>query len=397
MGRAMTTTSALTRLRERREQQHNELVANPRDWPGYMIQRALLAEEIAHERNAERRALAAIELEETDRDIRAAWPNSGDPAFRALFVRDTERGDRDLNRPWPAIEGFPELRAIGTATSNAPNHRSVVTTLWATLAQHSPIIRLATVVPTPTGEPTLVSFTSTDGPSNGIVADGASIGVVDPVFNRVPFQTAFAYKDRTVLSSELFENDEGAFDAEGYAVRNLVQGGTILRSFGVHCMTGDGSGKPSGIAASGIVSTTTAASATVLALDDVAACIQASAVAAVQDDFAMLLSLDALGDLFRATDGTGAAGGRSIQPGSYQGTLYGIPVFLDGALGATSTGSIVAVMAAWKSAYMVRIAPTRIDVDRSAMNATDQVGVRAVLRADGQPLATGMARSITMA
>lgn len=378
---------AVKRLTERRD----ELVQNPRSWPEWMAKRALLAEEVAHERGAAR-DFAALEIEDTDRAIRERFPNAGDPAFRAMFVRDHNRGDR----PWPTLEQQLDVRALATTTSNAPNAQRFVDTLFASLTAQSPLLKLATVVPTPTGEPVVISFVDTDITANGVIADGASITVADPTMGRVALQTAFKYADRLVLSSELA--DDGLWDFAAYAARSLAKGPT-LRSFGTACMTGDGSGEPLGIAhASAGLSATTAASATLLALDDVAACIQSSSAAAVVDEsFAMLFSLDAFGDLLRATEGTSGAGGRSISPGGYAGRLWNIPCYIDSALGSTATGVTVAVVGAFKSAYVVRVCPVRVDVDRHATLATDQVGVRAVLRADGQPMDITSARTIKMA
>jgi HK97 family phage major capsid protein len=375
------TAVATTGFAEARQ----ELATTPTDFFEHLTRRAILTDDYNREKGPQRR-FTALELAEADAQARRAFPGV-DPQFRAAFVRRSGGDERTRS-----FEQLPEVRALGSTARTETTDRTFSDTLFAALVAQSPILGLATLVRTSTGSPHGLSYVATDSAANGIVTDGSSITVADPVFGRAQFN-AYSYKDRLVLSEELFY--DGAFDAEDYAAR-MFAAGPSLRAFGVHTISGDGSSKPLGLANSGTLTTVTAAGASAIVLDDVAKALEDLPTSALPNA-SIVLSHGAWFDIIRATEGTSGAGGRSINPTGYVGKLWNFPTYVDPALTNPATGVITGLVGDFKSAYAVRLAPIRVDVDHHATLATDQVGVRAVIRGDATTMVAGSARALICA
>jgi HK97 family phage major capsid protein len=310
-----------------------------------------------------------LTLDELTSDIRRSVGPEFDIEFRQLLA--TRR----------AYEAPFETRALGaTARATLGIGDTFVTTLSGAMANVAPLLDLATVVTTETGEDLDFSYVATLPTPNGIVADGASITAADPTFAGGSIK-AFAYKDLIEISNELLS--DGTWPVEQWAANRM--GPSIAYKLSADLWNGAGpTTAPQGLL--GGLSTVNAAGAAIVTFDDVAALLNAVPAAyRYSGRTTILLSPGAHIDLLEE---------QPLHPGWANGTIHGFNFRVDPQLAdpATTTKSVVA--GDFETAFMIRLVPLRIQLDKSVHFGTDKSSLRVVLRADSLRMITGAAKAL---
>jgi hypothetical protein len=328
-----------------------------------------MAWEIAHDADNVA-AFTRNELDDIDARIARQYPGV-DAGFRALFVGAEGRH---------AAEYPFDTRAVGATARGLVGGLGFSATFWASAVAAAPLLGLARIIATSSGESWHHGFVSTNVDANGIVTDGSSISVTDPAFSRATF-AAYSYKNLLKASDEMVRDP--AFDIEGYTAEVVAP--IVVRDFADDCITGDGSSKPRGLASSGALTAVTAGGASVVTFDDIAALLAGVPAAhRYSGRCHLLLSPGAHTDLLEE------------QPlhAWHTNSIHGVPFTIDTGIANPATTAISAIAGDFRSGYGIRLAPLRIDTDRRSGLANDQVMTRVVLRADGQPLLAAALRAL---
>ena len=275
----------------------------------------------------------------------------------------------------------------GTATDGA---ELVPTSMYNKIVEHmveqSPIMQLATVLRTAAGEQLDIPKTTAYSAA-AIIAEAGSITESDPQFATVSLN-AYKYGFMVQASSELL--NDAAFNVESFIAS---QGGAALgRGVDAHLVTGTGSGQPNGI--DNVTSGVTAASATVVTLDELID-LQHSVLSPYRNKGAFLMNDTTLAEIRKLKDSNGLY---LWQPGvqvGAPGSLLGKPVYTDANMGDTATG-VKSILFGDFAGYYVRIAGG-IRIERSDDHgfANDLVSWRFLVRADGDIVDTVGIRALT--
>ena len=246
------------------------------------------------------------------------------------------------------------------------------------------------IIQTPGGQDHVIPR-ATSYSAASIVAEGATIGEDSPQFDTL---TLGAYKYAFLVPHSV----ELEADADFAVVRDFVipQGvEALLRGFGTHWATGDGSGKPTGVntATTGV----TAAGTGAVTADELVDLFH-SVKAAYRLNGSWLLNDATLASIRKLKD---ADNQYLWQPGLAAGTpdtLIGRPVVTATDLPTMAAGADAIVFGDFNRGSVVRWAGG-IRVERSADFAFDEdvVTYRFVLRADADLLDTDALRVLTMA
>lgn len=353
--------------------------------------------ELVSELDVETRNLVAVEAEKGVREERKLltlqeWRQlnspqraQDDPEYREAFFRYmTVRDPRELS--------VEELRVLSKATAGAGLNlvpTSFSQQLISVLRWMGSIRSLATVITTDSGEAFEIPTVTAHGTASWL-AENAAFSPSDETFGKV---TLNAYKAGTIMivSEELLQ--DSAFDLDAYISREFGERIGVLEETAY--MTGDGSGKPTGLVDSATAGVT-AASATAITGDEMLD-LYYSLAPQYRANASFLVS-DAAEKILRKLKGSDgqylwATGLVAGAPNTFNGR----PVYAHPDLPVPATGVVPALFGDF-SYYMVRdvngIAFQRL-VELYAANG--QVGFRAYHRTDGKLTNTAAVKKLTMA
>lgn len=350
----------------------------------------------------ERRAAAAADF--------AEHAHRPDDLAAHIFRQGVEDADAELRARWPHVDiDFRTALAFGggydaplqqraltaTARTQLGNPDSYTEALLAKTVQAAPLLSWATVLETADGRNLDYGFISTDATANGVVADGATITASDPGFDRAALKS-YAYKDVTIAAAELVS--DARLNLERLAAEHVAP--LIARKLSADLWTGGGTTEPEGLLAG--LGTVTASAAGAVDLGDIVSLLAAVPAAdrfggdcviflapGAYDD--LLTDQAALGQhMFPLTMGMSLDDVRSQL---FDGLLFGVPFVVDPALDDPATTKKSVVAGNIRQAYAIRLAPLRVDVDRTSV-ASDTVRLRTVLRADGRRMRTAAAKAL---
>ena len=305
------------------------------------------------------------ELDEFDAELRTSYPHV-DVAFRTAI---------SLGNP---LDIPIEQRALGATALTSTRRTMFVDAFMGAAVEAAPLLDLATVVPTESGESLDLGWGLTVPTANGVTAPGSAITVGDPTFDGDPLR-AWKYPAILLVSAEL--SSDSFMDFEKYAADRLAP--AQAREFAADAWGGSGTNEPEGLLAS--LSTVNAAGAAVVTFDDITNLLNGVPAAyRYSGRCTIMLSPGAHIDLL-------------LEDPNYAwhtGTIHGFPFVVDPALAdpATTTKSVVA--GDISSAYIVRLLPLRIESDAKGKKATDQIQIRCILRGDGKPMVPNAARAL---
>lgn len=352
--------------------------------------------ELVAELDVETRSLVGVESETRSREERklltlqewraqqAPVRAQDDPEYREAFYRYmTVRDPRELS--------VEELRVLSKATAGAGLNlvpTSFSRTLINALRWMGSMRSLATVITTDSGESFEIPTVTAHGTASWL-AENAAFSPSDETFGKV---TLSAYKAGTIMivSEELLQ--DSAFDLEAYIRNEFAMRIGVLQETAY--ISGDGSGKPTGIV-SGATAGVTAASATAITADE------------MLDLYYSLAPQYRARGSYLVSDGAekimrklkGSDGQYLWASGLVDGapnTFNGRPVYAHPDLPTPATGVVPALFGDF-SYYWIRdvngIAFQRL-VELYAANG--QVGFRAYQRTDGKLTNTAAVKKLTM-
>lgn len=323
------------------------------------------------------RRVLAVQVRAMDSELRDELGADADVAFRGALRHPTNY----------------ETRALGATARGIVGDKDFTAAFYAALQEATPLLNLSTRVPLPgTRSTTDFGFTITNPAAGDVVADGGALTSGEPTFGGAGL-TPFAYKRLLTVSAETVA--DSYFNAEDYCAGPLAR--HIAGDFEADLWGGDGTNAPEGLLAG--LSTTTAASATVVSIDDVAALLgDLPAAAQSSPNLAIICNPAVWFDhLAIETEGTSGAGGRSVPASVTRPSLWGIPVYFTSALAAPATTTKPLVVGDFGAAYLTGVAPLRIETNTAGGFNGDTVSVRVTLRADGRRMYTAAARALVMA
>lgn len=287
-----------------------------------------------------------------------------------------------------------QLRALGATARALVDLVTLGDFFAAALMANVPLLEVATVINTESAAEHAYSYLVSVASTTAIVADGSTLTAAAPVFGGTVTSVTYKYPFFEQISNELLRDSYVEFDRL-WGTRFAEQ---AHASLDVDLWAGNGTTAPEGLTA-GVTSGVTAASATVLAVDDVANALSDLPDQYVNANTAILVSPSAFWDLRRQTLGTSAAGGQAWDVSAGSGELFGFRIRRESQLAATATGAVSAVVGDFTNGYMVRLAPARLEMSHHGIGwDKDQSNLRLVLRADGRRLnCVNALRKITMA
>jgi len=308
-----------------------------------------------------------------------------DPEYREAFFRYmTVRDPRELS--------VEELRVLSKATAGAGLNlvpTSFSRQLIDVLRWMGSIRSLATVITTDSGEAFELPTVTAHGTASWL-AENAAFSPSDETFGKI---TLNAYKAGTIMivSEELLQ--DSAFDLDAYISREFGERIGVLEETAY--MTGDGSGKPTGLVGSASAGVT-AASATAITADEMLDLYYS--LAPQYRPRASFLVSDAAEKILRKLKGSdGQYQWQTALTDGAPNTFNGRPVYAHPDLAVPATGVVPALFGDF-SYYTIRdvngIAFQRL-VELYAANG--QVGFRAYHRTDGKLTNTAAVKKLTMA
>lgn len=258
------------------------------------------------------------------------------------------------------------------------------------LALQSPVLNLAKIIQTSTGEQ-FNQPVAANAQSYAITAEEAAISASADTFTNVAFS---AYKLAAIIkiSSEILSDSAYDVDAEVRDGAAEALGDTIA----AYLATGTGSSQPQGI--KGVTTGKTAASTTAVTSDELLDLVY-SVNQRNRANGSFVCSTDLLKAVRKLKTSTG--GDYIWQPSYVDGqpaTLLGYPVYEDGKLEGLTTGKTVAVFGDFRRGFGIRYAGgIEVAVDPSVYFANDQVAYRVKLRMDSKVLAGDALRKLVTA
>lgn len=258
------------------------------------------------------------------------------------------------------------------------------------LALQSPVLNLAKIIQTSTGEQ-FNQPVAANAQSYAITAEEGAISASADTFTNVAFS---AYKLAAIIkvSSEILSDSAYDVDAEVRDGAAEALGDTIA----AYLATGTGSSQPQGI--KGVTTGKTAASTTAVTSDELLDLVY-SVNQRNRANGSFVCSTDLLKAVRKLKTSTG--GDYIWQPSYVDGqpaTLLGYPVYEDGKLEGLTTGKTVAVFGDFRRGFGIRYAGgIEVAVDPSVYFANDQVAYRVKLRMDSKVLAGDALRKLVTA
>ena len=262
---------------------------------------------------------------------------------------------------------------VGTATDGA---ELVTASLHRSLAVHlveeTPMMELANIVRTETGEDLLVPQTSSFSAA-AIVTEGSTISESDPQFTQVTI-ASYRYAHLTQISSELIQ--DAGIDIVSFLTHNFAR--AIAAGVGPHFATGTGSGQPQGLFA-GATTGVTAAGTTTVTADEIQDLFH-SVLPPYRKNASWIMSDATFAAISQLKDGDGQYLIGNLSSGA-DSMLMGRPVVIDVNAPAMTTGLDAIAFGDIDQAYMIRLAgPVRIERSDDFAFANDLVTFRVVTR-----------------
>lgn len=293
-----------------------------------------------------------------------------------------------LNRSLNPIDVRMTEPMSGVNTRSLSTSGNIGTTFYNKLVRHmvesSAILSAgATLVVTDSGEPLKIPK-STANSSAAIVAEGDTIPSSDPTLGSVTLN-AYKYAFLTSITRELAE--DAAFDIEGYIAAQV--GDALGNGLGVHLMTGDGSGKPAGIAPAATTGVTGAAgTAGAFTADNLIDLYHSVASPYARSSSAAWFMRNAtLAEVRKLKDpSTGTYLFNLDVPIGYPGaagTLLGRPVFVDPNVAAIAADAKSVLFGDASKVWVRHVNGIRFERSLDHGFDTDTVWFKGVLRADG--------------
>lgn len=233
----------------------------------------------------------------------------------------------------------------------------------------NPILQTSTVIQSTSAEPITFPRITAD-PTTYTPGEGTAITPADPTFGTATL-TVVSYKSLTLVSQELAQD-------ESYGVEDY-----IARSAG-RALGYDSGAAMSTAATIGLVSAATnggTAVGTPFVSTDLVT-LQYSLPSPYRAAGSWMMSNSAIQAIRKFTDSTGQwLWGPTLTPGQPD-TLLGKPVYENPSMAAASSPNR-AIVFGDLSAFMVKMLPLRVEVSRDYLFNTDQIAIKAVLRAGG--------------
>lgn len=321
-------------------------------------------------------------------DLQSSFPNI-DAAFR-VHARMASKAEVEFD--WPDLHqrdlGQTALDILRPAYSSNP---TFATHFLGAAVQASPLLDLATVVPTNNGAMVDWSFISTQPTAGGPFAPGATVTASDPAWGGGDLLSPFRYGLTVAASNELLEDTD--FPTEQWIAQRVAP--VIARRASTDWWGGaGGTTAPEGLLAG--LTTVTAAGAATVTLDDVGNLLSnVPSEYAFTDRCHVLLAPAAYWQLRRQTLGTTAAGGMAISSETpWRGRIMGHPFRVDPALAAPASAARSVVAGDFSAAYVIRLLPLRVVSAVGQMFNQDKTQIMIAMRVDGRRMLTNAARAL---
>ena len=263
--------------------------------------------------------------------------------------------------------------SVGTATDGAELvtsslHRS----LAVKMVEETPMLQLANVLRTSTGEDLLVPQTSSFSAA-ALVAEGALISESDPQFTQVTIPS-YKYSHLTQITGELIQ--DAGIDIVAFLSHNWAR--SIAAGVGPFFATGTGSSQPEGLFAGG-TNGVTAAATTAVTADELQNLFH-SVLPPYRKNGTWIMSDATWASIIQLKDGDGNYLVGNLSSGA-DSTLMGRPVVIDTNAPAMTTGLDAIAFGDIAKAYMVRLAgPVRVERSDDYAFANDLVTFRVISR-----------------
>ncbi len=295
--------------------------------------------------------------------------------------------------------GAPEYRDALLAPNSAGGF-TVPREFMAQLVEyrtHFGVIRQVSNTFSTTGGQTMDLPLLTGRGAAGWTNEAAAYNETDEVFGSVVFG---AHKMTRIVqvSEELLQ--DSAFDIGGLLARRFGQSLAVLEN--TSFITGDGSGKPTGITnAAGLATGKTTSGATAITFDEVIDLIH-SVTAPYRSPESKFIMADSTVSYLRKIKTGVASDLRYIWQTSAEAgvpdRLFGYPVFIDPDMPAIATGNDTIAFGDFSQAYWIRDAgPIQIKRLDERYADTGQVGFLCSARVDGKVVDNGAAKLLTQA
>lgn len=297
-----------------------------------------------------------------------------------------------------------EARALawdtGSVASAVPT--SMARTLYQYLEASTSMLRAPTTkINTTSGEPLAFPTLAAHGIATQVSGQGTVIAGTDPTFAKTTLD-AYKYGELCVVANEVLE--DASIDVLDFLMRDL--GRAVGRAVAPHLVTGTGTGQPRGVMtalAAGGGSVTTGGSLITPTYEKLI-----DLQYAVNDEYRMhnsvgwLMRDNTAGTIRKLRDGNGGTLGAALwQPSLTQGIsggepdrLLGDPVYRDSGIASMASNARMMAYLDFSAYYVRSVGPVVIEKDTSRWFDTDQTGIRAKWRLDGDLLDT--AAGVTM-
>lgn len=345
-------------------------------------------------REAEYRDFGQRAVDQRDRDEESYVRRflDGDPEVRRIVINhEAAFRERELIRSGRTPS---EARALAWDTGSIASGVPVTTarTLYGYLEASLAMFRAPTTkVSTPAGETMHFPKLSAHAIATQVSGQGTTIAGTDPTFARMTLD-AYKYGEIIIVASEVITDT--AFDVVGFLGKDM--GRALGRKIGTDLVTGSGSGKPNGImnalAGGGAGSVMTGGSLITPTYEHLV-----DLVYGIADEYrssgssGWLMKDSTAGTLRKLRDGAGGTLGAvmwepSLTAGIIGGqpdTLMGYPAYTDPNVAALGSNARSIAFGDFAAYYIRTAGPLAIERDDSRYFDTDQVGLRAKWRVDG--------------
>lgn len=290
----------------------------------------------------------------------------------------------------------PEFRALASAGGSA-----IATSFYEAVTvyerNHSPIMRLATVLANTSGAPiVLPRLTADTNVAGTATAEEAGITEADPTISSVTLG-ALKYAAITLWSAELDQDNVVNLEdlVARSSARQLAESG-----FYNHFTNGTGTVQPWGFVARASVAGTAAGTAVTgganyVGWTDVAD-LYGSVASGYADNGTFLCSPTAYTAALKWRDTTGQP---ILQTGFEDGTarLFGRPVVRDPNMAALGSATKSWAFGDFSRYFITRVTPARIEISRDYKFSTDQIAIKVVERVDGDLVDTAAVKVLVSA